>query len=118
MEKSFVCSLCHNGILGGTLYLDGNSVTYKTNKLTVDQAYRNLVLPLKEIKEITWKWIVFPIATFHMKNGEEYRIIIKKRYYDDLTQMEIAKEFNVSQAQISRIEKEAINKLKENLDTV
>lgn len=43
---------------------------------------------------------------------EEYRLIIKKRYYDDLTQMEIAKEFNVSQAQISRIEKEAINKLK------
>ena len=43
---------------------------------------------------------------------DEYKIIIKKRYYDDLTQMEIAKEFNVSQAQISRIEKEAINKLK------
>ena len=43
---------------------------------------------------------------------EEYRVIIKKRYYDDLTQMEIAKEFNVSQAQISRIEKEAINKLR------
>ena len=40
---------------------------------------------------------------------EEYRVIIKKRYYDDLTQMEIAKQFNISQAQISRIEKEAIN---------
>ena len=29
--KSFVCSLCHNGILGGGLYLDSQSLTYKTN---------------------------------------------------------------------------------------
>lgn len=35
--KSFVCSLCHNGILGGGLYLDSQSLTYKTNKLTVDK---------------------------------------------------------------------------------
>lgn len=48
--KSFVCSLCHNGILGGGLYLDSQSLTYKTNKLTVDKKYRNLVLPMQEIK--------------------------------------------------------------------
>ena len=30
--KSFVCSLCHNGIVGGGLYLDSQSLTYKTNK--------------------------------------------------------------------------------------
>jgi len=67
--KSFVCSLCHNGILGGGLYLDSQSLTYKTNKLTVDKKYRNLVLPMQEIKEISWKWIVFPIATVNMKNS-------------------------------------------------
>ena len=51
MKKSFMCSLiCHNGIVGGALYLDENSVTYKTNKLTVDRAHRNLVLPLNEIE--------------------------------------------------------------------
>ena len=76
MRKSFMCSLCHNGILGGGLYLDSQSVTYKTQKMTVDKKYRNLVLPLNEIREISWKWIVFPIATFHMKNGEEYKMII------------------------------------------
>ncbi len=82
MKKSFICSLCHNGILGGTLYLDENSVTYKTNKLTVDKAYRNLVLPYKEIAELTWQEIVLPIATFHMKNGQKYKIIIfnKRRF--------------------------------------
>ena len=51
--KAFVCSLCHNGILGGCLYLDSQSLTYKTNKLTVDKKYRNLVLPMQEIKEIS-----------------------------------------------------------------
>jgi len=74
--KTFVCSLCHNGILGGGLYLDSQSLTYKTNKLTVDRKYRNLVLPLQEIKDISWKWILFPIATVNMKNGETYKFMI------------------------------------------
>ena len=80
--KSFVCSLCHNGILGGGLYLDNTSLTYKTNKLTVDKKYRNLVLPFNKIKEINWKWIIFNVATFFMKNGESYKFIIfnKRRF--------------------------------------
>ena len=80
--KSFVYSLCKGGILGGGLYLDSTSLTYRTNKLTVDKKYRNLVLPMNEIKEITWKWIVFPVATVFMKNGEAYKFIIfnKRRF--------------------------------------
>ena len=74
--KAFACSLCHNGILGGGLYLDSQALTYRTNKLTVDDKYRKLVLPMKEIKEISWKWIVFPVATVHMQNGELYQFII------------------------------------------
>ena len=82
MKKAFMCSLCHKGILGGGLYLDDNAITYKTNKLTVDQTYRNLVLPLNEICELKWKWIIFPVATFHMVNGREYTFIIynKRRF--------------------------------------
>ena len=74
--KSFACSLCHNGILGGGLYLDSQALTYRTNKLTVDDKYRKLVLPMKEIQEISWKWIIFPVATVHMQNGELYQFII------------------------------------------
>jgi hypothetical protein len=74
--KSFACSLCHNGILGGGLYLDSQSLTYRTNKLTVDKKYRNIVLPLQEIEEISWKLILFPLATVSMKNGEQYKFII------------------------------------------
>ena len=33
--KSFVCSLCHNGILGGMLHLDNQVLIYKTNKFIV-----------------------------------------------------------------------------------
>lgn len=88
MRKVFMCSLCNNGIIGGGLYLESKSVTYRTQKLTVDKKYRNLVLPLKEIKEITWKRIIFPIATFYMKNGKEYKFIIFNkarfmRYYEE-----------------------------------
>ena len=74
--KSFICSLCHNGILGGMLYLDGSSLTYKTGKLTVDSKYRNLVLPLSNIKEISWKWMILPVATVHTRIGEDYKFII------------------------------------------
>ena len=31
---------------------------------------------MKEIKEISWKWIVFPLAAVNMKNGEKYKFII------------------------------------------
>lgn len=74
--KSFICSLCHNGILGGMIYLDRSSITYKTGKLTVDSKYRNLVLPLSNIKEISWKWMIFPVATVHTRIGEDYKFII------------------------------------------
>lgn len=88
MRKAFVCSLCRNGVLGGGLYLDRESVIYRTNKLTVDPKYRNLVLPLKEIREVTWKWILLPVADFHMDNGEVYRFLIFNKgrfmkYYEE-----------------------------------
>ena len=41
--------------------------------------------------------------------------IIFQRYYDGKTQMEIAEELNISQAQISRLEKRAIKQLKKTL---
>ena len=73
MKKTFACSLCHNGILGGGLFLDEETLTYKTGKLTVDPKFRNLVLPRKDIREITWKWIA---ATIHMCDGTEYTFLI------------------------------------------
>ena len=73
--KIFICSLCRGGILGGALYLDESSVTYRTNKLTVDSRYRNLVLLRSEIKELLWRKNL-PVATFRMKNGENFTFLI------------------------------------------
>jgi len=84
MKKSFLCSLiCHNGIIGGGISIEDTVITYKTNKLTVDRKYRNFELPLNEICELTWKWVVFPVATLHMMSGERYKFIIfnKKRFH-------------------------------------
>lgn len=39
-------------------------------------------------------------------------MIIRKRYFDGKTQLEIANEFNISQAQVSRLEKNALKTLK------
>jgi RNA polymerase sporulation-specific sigma factor len=49
-------------------------------------------------------------AMEHLKKRELE--ILKKRFIIGKTQMEIASEFGISQAQISRIEKNAINSLK------
>lgn len=41
--------------------------------------------------------------------------ILTKRFFDGKTQMEVAKEIGISQAQVSRLEKGAIDKIKERL---
>ncbi len=83
MKKTFVCSLiCPNGIIGGGICIADTAITYRTNKLTVDRKYRNLVLPLHKIRKLAWKRVVFPIATFHMANGDTYKVMIfnKRRF--------------------------------------
>ena len=77
MKTSFACSLiCHNGIIGGRVHMEESAIVYKTNKLTVDAKYKNLILPFGEVSVLSWKWILFPIATLQMTSGESYRLII------------------------------------------
>ena len=70
MGKTFVCSLCRNGIIGGGLYIDEQSITYSTQKLTVSPLHRNLVLPMNEIRELSWSQMVVPVAAISMKGVE------------------------------------------------
>lgn len=49
------------------------------------------------------------------KLDEEERMLIYYRYYLELNQEEIAKKFNVSQVQISRLEKKIVEKLRKQL---
>ena len=80
MEEYFICSLCHNGVLGGGLIVDTESVTYKTGKLTLENQYRNLRLERSDISDISWKWVIFPMATFRMKDGNSYKFIIFNKW--------------------------------------
>lgn len=46
------------------------------------------------------------------KLNEKERNIMKKRFFDGRTQMEVANEIGISQAQVSRLEKSALNHIK------
>ena len=46
------------------------------------------------------------------KLGERERKIIQLRFYEDKTQMEIAEEIGISQAQVSRLEKAALERMR------
>ena len=47
-----------------------------------------------------------------MKLDEKERYIIERRYYNDYTQNDIAKELCISQAQVSRVEKQALENMR------
>lgn len=47
--------------------------------------------------------------------GERERHILSLRFYEGKTQMEVSAEVGISQAQVSRLEKNAINQIKKNL---
>ncbi|MBE5925081.1 MAG: SigB/SigF/SigG family RNA polymerase sigma factor [Lachnospiraceae bacterium] len=47
------------------------------------------------------------------KLNESEQTIIKRRYFENKTQTEVAKELNISQVQVSRIEKKTLLKLRE-----
>lgn len=49
--------------------------------------------------------------------GGREKHILALRYYDGKTQMEVASEIGISQAQVSRLEKNAISQIKRNIST-
>lgn len=49
------------------------------------------------------------------KLGERERRIVKLRFFEGKTQMEVADEVGISQAQVSRLEKSAIDSMKKNI---
>ena len=49
------------------------------------------------------------------KLGERERRIVKLRFFEGKTQMEVSSEIGISQAQVSRLEKNAIKSIKKNM---
>lgn len=81
---------------GDTIYLSDQLEDKKSNMINID-----LKIALKE-------------AMNNLKEKERY--IINERYFKGKTQMELADEIGISQAQISRIEKSGLEKIKKNVE--
>ncbi len=71
---------------------------------------------VKDLENTDEAWLEnIAISEAMKKLGERERSIIDKRYYGGKTQMEIADELGISQAQVSRLEKGALTRIKKEL---
>ncbi len=68
---------------------------------------------VKDIKNTDELWAEkMTIIQAMKKLNEKEKAIITKRFFDGRTQMEVAEEIGISQAQVSRLEKNAIDRIK------
>lgn len=68
---------------------------------------------VKDTKNTDERWINnLAISQAMAKLNEREKRIITKRFFDGRTQMEVAEELGISQAQVSRLEKDAILRIK------
>lgn len=86
------------------VYNDGGDQIYLLDQLKNEKEDSENVIDKIAIEQILEK----------LTNKERY--IIKKRYFNDKTQSELAEELGVSQAQISRIEKNALDRMKKRVE--
>ena len=77
MKRIFIASILHQGILGGCIVADDEGITFKTGKVTVSPALRNLEMKYQNIQGFSQKWVLFfPVFSILMKSGENERFII------------------------------------------
>lgn len=68
---------------------------------------------VRDSKNIDEKWAEnLTIAQALKKLNDREKDIIARRFFDGRTQMEVAEEIGISQAQVSRLEKDAINRIR------
>lgn len=80
MKRVYAASLCKNGLLGGSLYVDDEKIAFRTGKLTVPPRIRNLELHFKNVVGIRKEYIlILPVTAISMKNGEEWKFFVLRR---------------------------------------
>lgn len=80
----------------------------------VDSLY--IMDQIKDSKNIDENWIEDITINEAMKKlNDREKLIINKRFFDGKTQMEVAEEIGISQAQVSRLEKTALLRMKKNI---
>lgn len=86
-----------------TVFNDGGDSIYIMDQISDDSCNDDLWLEDIALKEAI------------KKLGERERSIISMRFYGGKTQMEIAEEIGISQAQVSRLEKSAFERIRKNI---
>ncbi|MBR4949982.1 MAG: sigma-70 family RNA polymerase sigma factor, partial [Clostridia bacterium] len=82
------------------VYSDGGDVIYMMDQIKDEQNYDDNWLDEISIKDT-------------IKNlSEREKLILSMRFFHGKTQMEVASEIGISQAQVSRLEKNAIDRIK------
>lgn len=91
MKQYYVVSLIKNGILGGGLVADTESITYHTGKITIPQEYRQIEMKYEDIQEVIQGWLfILPTVTLKMRNQKEYKFAMffnRKRLINTLKNM-------------------------------
>ena len=68
---------------------------------------------VKDVKNTDEHWVEkMTIAQSMRRLNDKEKMIITKRFFDGRTQMEVAEEIGISQAQVSRLEKSAIGHIR------
>lgn len=68
---------------------------------------------VKDVKNTDELWAEnITIMEAMKKLNDKEKNIVNKRFFDGKTQMEVAEEIGISQAQVSRLEKSAIERIK------
>lgn len=90
MKELYIASFVHQGILGGALYLTDSMTVYRTNKLTVNEEYRNLQMKYTDISKCAGGWLFcLPTVTITMKEGQVYKFVVfaRKKYLKRLEEL-------------------------------
>lgn len=88
-KEAFYASLCYQGIRGGAIYVDADSVVYKNQTLTIPEAYKNIVMPIKDIDKIEKGWLLFlPTVAIYLKNQKGFKFVIfdRKKFLENVAQ--------------------------------
>lgn len=87
IKHTFSVSLCKNGLLGGWIVIEEDSMSYRTGKITIPEKYKNLEMKYKDILSVEEGNLLFlPTVTVTMKNEEEYKFVVfnRKRFIETL----------------------------------
>ena len=81
MKESFVASICVHGVQGGAVYLVDNGFVFRCQKATMEDKYKNLMIPYENIKSISvGKRVLFiPTTVIETRDGRTYRFLIFNR---------------------------------------